>query len=154
MNCFCTVCVICYFLGVFNQRSEVICFDILQTWEIWMAWSSYLMRGMGWSTKRRFLVGPVPWNNLNLQHGFSPEFLDLTFLGVLGDFGGDISASTSSLGGGSSSHTSLTAMSAQITSHDKSHDTSHDKSHDARHMTRLMINHMTHDTSHDEWHDT
>ena len=42
-----------------------------------------------------------------------PEFLDLTFLGVDGDLGGDISASTSSVGPGSSSHSSFTERSAQ-----------------------------------------
>lgn len=42
-----------------------------------------------------------------------PEFFDLTFLGVDGDLGGDISASASSLWLGSSSHSSLTDRSAQ-----------------------------------------
>lgn len=42
-----------------------------------------------------------------------PEFLDLTFLGVDGDLGGDISASASSLWWGSSLHSSLTDRSAQ-----------------------------------------
>jgi hypothetical protein len=145
MKCFCVVCVICYFVGFLNSVLKWYVLIFYIHLEIWMTCSEYLMREMGWSTKR-FFGAIYPGTILTFNMGSHQSFWPWHSWECWGTLGVTSQPRPRHLGG-ALRHTppSLPYLhksrhvinhSAHITWH-TSPDTSHDEWNDANHMIQI-----------------